>query len=85
MCIKMKKKNDYAERFHILKKGLNETYCETCPFKRQGDVIDLLIELFTASLDEIDKSSQIMEDHIRLFREIEEALFKEKMRGGDEP
>lgn len=81
MCIKMSK---FSERFKELKSELNETYCETCPFRRQGDVIDLLIELFTASLDAIDKSAQIMEDHIKLFREIEEALFKERMRGGSE-
>lgn len=78
------KSSDFSERFNELKSELNKNYCEGCPFRRQGDVIDLLIELFTESINALDKSAQTMEDHIALFNEIEEALFKEKMKGGSD-
>ena len=63
-----------------LKGKLKTRECEGCPLFSK-EVIDFLMDQLVDAINRMDKASQIMEDFIVMFKEIEEALFKEKMRG----
>ena len=71
------------EKFREALKGkLKTRECEGCPLFSK-EVIDFLIDQLVDAIHRMDKASQTMEDFIKLFNELEIALFKEKMRGSD--
>jgi len=76
---------EFREKFFgLIKEALEspETEsCQDCVFYTQGRVIEFMMSMFTEAVHRIDISAQIMEDFIVMFKEIEETLFKEKMRG----
>lgn len=55
--------------------------CQDCVFYTQGRVIEFMMSMFIEAIRKIDVSAQVMEDFVKVFYEIEESLFKEKMRG----
>ena len=74
------------EVYGLMKEALKNPETESCPmcvFYTQGRVIEFMMSMFTEAVHRIDISAQIMEDFIVMFKEIEESLFREKMRGPD--
>ena len=72
--------------YDLMKEALENPETSSCPmcvFYTQGRVIEFLMSMFTEAVHRIDISAQIMEDFIVMFKEIEESLFREKMRGPD--
>jgi len=78
---------DFRKEFYgLIKEALENPMfkeCQSCVFFVQGRVIEFMMSMFTEAVHRIDISAQIMEDFLVMFKEIEEALFKEKMRGPD--
>ena len=76
---------DFRKEFYgLIKEALKNpetSSCPSCVFYVQGRVIEFLMSMFTEAVHRIDVSAQIMEDFIKVFKEIEISLFKEKMRG----
>ena len=72
---------ELRKKFREALKGKFKTReCEGCPLFSK-EVIDFLMDQLVDAINRMDKASQTMENFIEVFKELEIALFKEKMRG----
>ena len=78
--------NFRKEFYGLMKEALDTPETSSCPmcvFYTQGRVIEFMLSMFIEAVKRIDVAAQTMEDFIKVFKEIEISLFKEKMRGPD--